>query len=366
MLKVLVAFLLLLSGLVVYWLFRPGLVFFHWLGLHNPHPLVAFGVFQPFFKNHFADIAWCAAVFTIARLLRERNFPPFYASFLLALPFLNELFLAFRLIPGTFDWVDVLIYTVLFLLFFRKEVIQMQPFRQHLAGGIFVAVFISALIGSGPPPPPPRVPPPPPVVYQYENGLFTLEQDKDEVFTKPSMARLFQTAKSRSIVLRVPVSGEKIMEEQVQKSNVLYSTIEKELAKAGFIVRDRALFTKVLEQGNLDYTKIGQLTETEMILELVRFSSKTYFTQKYKDETGTEKSTPEPMSFTGASIEFKLISVKENDLVGAYIFNYTPCTTGCTRRFCLKLRGSADVPVNQEAIVKEFAVRLIAQLENKR
>jgi hypothetical protein len=353
--KPVVAILLLLAGLAAYGLFRPNLVFFHWAGFHNPHPIAASGVASRFFGNHFSDMAWCAAAFVMADLFRERGFPPLYTACLLALPFLSEVAQAFHLIPGTFDWLDLLSYAVLLPLFFRKEVKRMRPIWQHLAGGTVLAVFIGALIGSGPSRP----------VYTYDNGVFTIPQAKDEVWTKPSLAKILQTAKNPAIVLRVPISSEKVTEEQLQKNNWLYSTIEKDLAKAGFIVRDRGLFTKVLDQGNLDYTKIGVLTQTDLILELVRSSTKIYPTQDYKDAGGAMHKTPLPMVFTGASIEFKLVSVKDNDLIGSYVFHYTPCTDGCYRRFSPQLARSADVPMNEEEIFKSFAMRLIAQLEIK-
>ena len=146
--RVLTAFLLLLSGLVAYWLFRPRLVIFHWLNVHNPHPIVLPGVLQYFFKNYFADLVWCAAAYTIARLLRERRYPTLYSGFLVALPFLSEVAQALRLLPGTFDWGDVLVYAILCVLFFRKEIGHMQSIRRHLVGSLAVVVFLAAVIGS--------------------------------------------------------------------------------------------------------------------------------------------------------------------------------------------------------------------------
>jgi len=357
MINILIAALWLASGLSVYWFFGPDIAFFKWLGFHAQHPSMGPGLVQVFFRNHFADLAWCASAFSIANFLRERDCPSFYPSFLVALPFLSELSQAVHLTPGTFDWLDLLIYALLFLLFFQKEVLRMRPTHQHVLGGALITVFLAALIGSGGP------------VYKYQTGVFKLPpQEKDEVWTKPSLARIMQASKTRSIVLRVPNPSKEVTGEeakQVQKSNenanVFYSTVEKELAKAGFTVRDRGLFSKVLEHENLDYTKIGFLTETDLILEVVRFSEVGYWVEEYQDEAGATRKAQKPMWLTGAIIEFKLISVKENDLIGSFIFHYKPCTEGCSRRFVPEWNKSADIPLNEE-VFNNLALRLVSKL----
>ena len=152
-------------------------------------------------------------------------------------------------------------------------------------------------------------------------------------------------------------------EAQAQKNSTVYGTIEKELAKAGFTVRDRQLFSKVIDQGSLDYSKIGFLTETDLILELVRFQEQKYSRDQYTTEDGESRQTPLPMSFTGALIEFKLTGVKENDIVATMTFHSSPCAEGCTRKFSPDLTGSADLPLNVEAVATDFAKRLVAQLD---
>lgn len=341
------------GGALAYLCLRPNVVFLRALGFDRATPLAGEGALQTALGNHLPDLCWCLAAFTIARYLRERQAPAIYPAALMVLPLASELAQALGWIPGTGDGIDLLLYGSAWWLYFGKEMVNMRRLGQHVLGTGLVLSFVLAVIGSGSGP---RI--------KYETGVFHLPpQPQDEVWTKPALTEILGRKSSHAIVLRVPASSEKITEEQVQKNSLIYSTIEKELAKAGYTVRDRQLFSKVLEQESLDYSKIGVLTETDLILELVRFREQTYYRDQYTADGGGSKTLPRAMSFTGALIEFKLTGVKENDIVGTMVFHYSPCVDGCTRSFSPSLSGSADAPLNIDAVSKEFAQRLVAQLQ---
>ncbi len=344
----------------MYWFFRPEIYIFDALRIGNSDPAVASGVWQIFLKNHFADAAWCAVVFQIARMFREHGYPHQYSRILIALPFVSETLQATAWVPGTFDWLDLAIYATLLAIFSYREVLQMLQNKKHIFGVLAVAVFVGAVIGSAATPPPPAV---------YETGVFSIERKPDDIFAKPALSRIIRTPKTLAIVLRVPVSGEKVTEEQRQQGTMLYNTIDKELARAGYIVRDRTLFAKVLDQSNLDYTRIGQLTETDLILELVSFRTEIFPVSRYKDENGVDKQATLPVKFTGSSIEFKIVGVKDNDLIASYTFYNSPCAKGCTHRFSTTVPSSLNAtgynPAAEE-VYKDFAARLIRQLVSAR
>ena len=289
---------------------------------------------------------------------REYRVPAAYSIILLMLPFLGELLQATRFIPGTFDYFDILIYTIIYIISFRREIVQMKRSMKHLTGVTAVALLSVCIIASTGDP------------VKYTKGTFYIPQKQAEIFSKPILSKVMKSSRNLSIVLRVPVSRGKVTEEQAQKDSLLYGVIEKEFAKAGYIVRDRALFAKVLEQETQDYSKIGKITETDFILEVLHYGSTPYEIKTYKDENGVTHTNPKPVTFTGVTLDFKLISVKENDMVGAYTFYYTPCTDGCTGEFSeygYKKLGSFDeknyIPLD---FYKSSAQRLIAELAKYR
>ncbi len=179
-------------------------------------------------------------------------------------------------------------------------------------------VFIIMAVSSAPP------------KVSTEQGTIRLSPKKEEIFTKSSLIGYLSETKSPTIVLRVPQQVDRLLEENRYSKSQIYNTIEKELAKADFIVRDRALYQKVLDQNvSTDYSKIKELTETDLILELVSSDEEKYYTNQYTNTRGKPKITQGSMTISGQKVEFKLIKVKENDLVGSYTFHFTPCINGC-------------------------------------
>ncbi len=169
-----------------------------------------------------------------------------------------------------------------------------------------------------------------PAKIATEQGTVKLNAKKEDIFTKTSLLSYLRQTKSPTIVLRVPQQVDRLLEENRYSKSQIYNTIEKELAKADFIVRDRGLYQKVLDQNlSTDYSKIKELTDTDLILELVASDEEKYYTNKYTNYKGKEKITDGSITISGQKVEFKLIKVKENDLVGSYTFHFTPCTNGC-------------------------------------
>jgi hypothetical protein len=196
--------------------------------------------------------------------------------------------------------------------------------KKHLLGGMAISFAIITAIGSaatnsG---------------ITYTTGVIKLSPKKDDVFTKPSLVQYLKNTTNPTIVLRVPNQIDNVLDENRYSKSQFYNTIEKEFAKADFVVRDRALYQKVLDQNvSTNYSKIKELTNTDLIIELVGFSDVKIFTNKYTDMKGREKTSDVNLVLNGYKIEFKLIRVKDNDLVGTYTFYYTPCTNGCKCTF---------------------------------
>lgn len=379
--KPIYAILLVISGLVSYWALRPQIYVLDLLHLRNTSPVVADSTWLVLLKNHYADMAWCLAIYLMADHLASLQYPKVYSTILWSLPMVSEGLQAVGILPGTFDRIDMLIYIFLLILYSIKT-FPMKKRKVHFVGLAVCAVAIFGLVASKTSKPVVRTPvPKKPIVYT--DATFILQPKQDEIFTKPSLSNILKTTGNTSIVLRVPASEEdKITEAQKQINNTIYSTIEKELLKADYVVRDRAMFAKALEGENssADYAGIHKSTKTDLILELVSYGDIKHNTNKYVDGNGSERAASVNFSFTGTSAEFKLISVKDNDLVGSYTFYYTPCVEGCTYRInaegtsnkLLAISTSTkDTPYEYvapdvlENFFKECSVRLIKELKAK-
>ena len=178
------------------------------------------------------------------------------------------------------------------------------------------------------------------------NGYFKYYPEKDEVVKNAGKLAFLKSASNPTIVLRVPQASREVLDEDknvktdknydgtnnLNDINV-YNVIEKEMLKGGFTVRDRALFAKVLNDKSVnDYSKIKELTETDLILELSSIQYVKYplnnFTYYSTGKKGIELQNTHTCSnyfnLYGLKLEFRLIKVKENDFIGSFTYNYVP------------------------------------------
>jgi hypothetical protein len=228
------------------------------------------------------------------------------------------------------------------------------------------------------------------------DAIVKLESKPDEIASSIKLKNFIKANPNPSIVLRVP--NDKIIYEDVNSNSanyshilgstylnksassvnskvydnsltnrVIYNTIEKEFVKAGFIVRDSKLFEKELEN------KSDKLN-TDLIIEYTGSSDYTILTNKYFDKKNEEYIAENEIKINAKKAEFKIIKVKENELVGTYTFYFIPCINGCT---CLvknsklsfkEIEGSNTneavyvTSENQFTFYKEVAEKIILEI----
>jgi hypothetical protein len=164
-------------------------------------------------------------------------------------------------------------------------------------------------------------------------GQAKFEAKPDDLFAKESLKNLIKTSKSPTIVVRnLAVNYTDLSVSGGDPSNSLINILEKVFTKNEFIVRDRALFEKSFNQsGATDYSKMKDLTDTDLILELLQISNIPYVTNSYYKKGSLIKlpALSAPLSYSGIKIDLKIVNVKNNDIVGTYTFYDTPCSDGC-------------------------------------
>ena len=152
----------------------------------------------------------------------------------------------------------------------------------------------------------------------------------DDLYSKKSLTELTKSNKSISIVVRDLISSSVRTISGTNPSSNLIAKLESTFTKNNFTVRDRALFEKSLNSsGTTDYSKIKELTNTDLILEVVGISNYPYVTNQYKSKNGQDKVARNQLSYNGTKLELRIIKIKDNDIVGTYTFYNTPCVNGC-------------------------------------
>ncbi|MBB4118274.1 hypothetical protein GGR32_000548 [Mesonia hippocampi] len=202
----------------------------------------------------------------------------------------------------------------------------------------------------------------------------------DEITTTPSLKKYLSTNPNPKIVLR---TNSRLITDNVterEQNNYLFNTIESELLKSGFIVRDRQLFDKILtnSDNNKNYKNLQQKSDTDLIIELTNLDrSIVYKTNKYYDNNGREKTSTmlANKNYYGATIEFKVIMINTNEFAGIYKFNYVPCVNGCnygptkrpTKRELDEMKTQTYEAVEEDKLiefVRNATRQLISEMKN--
>jgi len=164
-------------------------------------------------------------------------------------------------------------------------------------------------------------------------GYVKFEKKADEILPTQAIKKYMKEHSKPSIVIKAPniVSNAT----QSDPNDYIYNAIEKELFIAGFDVKDRGLFNEVMKKSdNINYKEIKKITGTDLILELVVIDTKVkYTTNRFYSKKGIEKIIKDNELYAyGATIEFKIILIENNEYAGSYSFYYTPCVgenNGC-------------------------------------
>lgn len=250
----------------------------------------------------------------------------------------------------------------------------MKNIKPFIASISTVTVFILLALASSPPPAP---------TSQVYNGVFNYAAEKNDVVKNANKLKFLTDNPNPTIVLRVPHATQQVLEEDKNvksdkistNTNTLYDVnvyniIEKELLKGGFTVRDRALFGKVLEDKSVnDYSKITELTQTDFILELSNFQYVPYAFNSFEYTTSGKKGTVNTYTHNcshsiflyGLKLEFKLIKVKENDFIGSFTYNYSPCSNNACNYLVSCLGENCSEPYILQGNVKITSEKLITQ-----
>lgn len=155
-------------------------------------------------------------------------------------------------------------------------------------------------------------------------------QKENEVQTTESLSSFLNRVKNPKVVLRVRETSQNVTDKE--SNDYLYNAIENQLMASGFIVRDRQLFNQIIgnNENNINYDNLNKKSDTDLIIELTKLDpSVLYETNKYFDGKGNEK-TEQYFNHKkyGATVEYKVVMIKNNEFAGLYRFNYTPCSDG--------------------------------------
>lgn len=164
-----------------------------------------------------------------------------------------------------------------------------------------------------------------------------------EIIIQPSLQKLVAERRPNlKIALRVQEGPKYVTQETIKELDKQYDFLERELARAGFIVRDRMLLEKVFACGkNTTYREVAQTIDTDLIIEILYLGPCDLTHNKYYDpKTGQvkelhnpslEQKKPGSMSFImgGGQLDCRVISVNDGTVAGMITVYNLPCAGEC-------------------------------------
>jgi hypothetical protein len=172
-------------------------------------------------------------------------------------------------------------------------------------------------------------------VHNYQ-AIIKPENKPDDMVISPELKAFLRNTPNPAIVLRVPYTTSVVTEAEhktLAAYNNAYNQIEKNLMKAGFVVRDRGLLNNLLSTGQTDYSEIGRKIQTDLILEIqsIDFAIENRMDSVIDKETGrtlhlTDSCYVDPMY---AKMECKIVIVDKGQTAAVLSLYFQSCTKGC-------------------------------------
>ena len=161
----------------------------------------------------------------------------------------------------------------------------------------------------------------------------------DEIDVHPGLKQLVEQQPALKVVLRVPNVTANVTQSTANAStntslNGAYDEIEKTLFKAGFVVRDRALLSSLIDkEGITSYQEIQKRVDTDLIIDIssLEFNDPQSFlySRNYPGPDGApvafESDYPYSMAQAVAMVEAKFIIVHTGEVAGIVTLRVPLC-----------------------------------------
>lgn len=159
---------------------------------------------------------------------------------------------------------------------------------------------------------------------------------KTEVVISPALTDLIrEKGTNLKIALRVPTPPKDVTKEEQKSIDKQYDFFERELAKAGFTIRDRALLEKTIGEEKISsYAEIASRIDTDLIIEIedlspANLSNRDYFWAA-EDSWNQAVLAPDqnPFPMAGGRLDCRIIMVKDASVAGMMTIFFLPCSGG--------------------------------------
>ncbi len=191
--------------------------------------------------------------------------------------------------------------------------------------------------------------------YNSYSQKFIKFERKENVFTsKKPISSVYKNKNEISIILRNSAFDFTASKGTNRySSNLLFNVIEKEFIKYGINVKDAALYKLENEEKGKD---------VDIMIDLASVNRIEFYTNRYYTKKDAERTSGDLKNFSlpGYAFDFRLVDAHNNEVLGFYTFNFTPCTEGCEVRI-----GKNDVEFVEKKYEKYKGAYEVSALEDE-
>lgn len=158
---------------------------------------------------------------------------------------------------------------------------------------------------------------------------------RNELYTTKRLRQFLLTQDSVNVVLRFNAenSDKNSSESHGKNQRTLVNTIEEQLVKKGFNVKDRTTYNDIIIRSYSSDALKKELSDADLIFEIVELNDRIIYSTDTVVSIGARHSSAGVQSVhyksLGAYLEFRLILIKGNEIGGIYKFHFRPCAHGC-------------------------------------
>jgi hypothetical protein len=170
--------------------------------------------------------------------------------------------------------------------------------------------------------------------YEHYSGVsYRIKPKPDEIYLSPSLKKCLGDVPYCSMIFSKIISHQYLIskEEEDYYTNYLYSAIINKLSKNNLVVNSKTLNKDrfFLNQASIyDSLKITNEFASDLMIDFVDFKYIDYETTKIIPDTSIVRQEiifPKTLYYRGQSLMFKITHILTGEIIGNFIFNYTPC-----------------------------------------
>lgn len=201
--------------------------------------------------------------------------------------------------------------------------------------------------------------------------IIKYDEQKNDLYSNNNLIEFIKLNNAPKIVLRAADFDDIYRTDLSRKKNLnyLFGIMESELMRQGFNIKDRNTFDEIISKTNSVELLKKELSDADMILEVVNLEDKILYTTNKVTLLGKTKLKEERQSrqyqSIGAIVEYRLILIKTNEIAGSYRFYYQPCPHGCPVDDFKLTNKDKNIQMNKTApedAVKQFISTSIKEL----